>query len=729
MSELGTNVLSRRRVKRRRLTANPFIDGEAGVTWSNAEDEDELGEDLLDDLEEDKDEEEDAQDFASIHNAVGAPVTCLEAAIAPVISRLESGAMHRTQNEEDPVAMPDPFLDNIMRMPAARDPLMWRVRVHESDQTHALWVIHDRLEITPHLAISASSSPYYRGWIAIESTSIAAVNELCQNVSAIPQPPRIEFISPDERIECLRVPYDRPRTDCPGWARVKFSKDLVLIHNTASYPLVDFFAVPRLPVRQDPLSKKKTRAPRLLLPLLFDQLCQKTHEGLFPRNVFWYPDNRGLVLEKQSTGITQLRGLRVMESFEFLPPFCLFCDIPIEALSFDIKPTYSELHLFSEGFESASNHSFKMTVSTKEFMQLSWEKYIRAPLEVGHRVRVSIQQQRIEATVVEVSYDYIVVDDNTSPGVQHLLHSDEAKRIFTIGDTVKVYASPSHHGRQGWVINVQDEDVAVVDFETKTDFTVKSWQLVPCEFDIVHSGMIQNSLFPLTHEYDRFNELVNQRVLIVGQTPNKGLRGRIQQHLLGRVVRVELESGARTIDVHINSLVATTRSGPRLRDYYDENHSTLPVPITDYVASGMPLHSPTRTRAPTPLPFENRDEDDVWSVWNPRAPTPTIENGDDVGDSCASTPLSQTVDSDEPPICFDSRVLAHNWLMNSGLASARISVRVASSRPSHLSAGFVNGTLEGKKGMIMSAVSPDAVNVQMAGYSTFDVRSLLAGPL
>ncbi|KAM6498973.1 hypothetical protein JOM56_006921 [Amanita muscaria] len=631
MSELGTNVLSRRRVKRRRLTANPFIDGEAGVTWSNAEDEDELGEDLLDDLEEDEDEEEDAQDFASIHNAVGAPVTRLEAAIAPVISRLESGAMHRTQNEEDPVAMPDPFLDNIMRMPAARDPLMWRVRVHESDQTHALWVIHDRLEITPHLAISASSSLYYRGWIAIESTSIAAVNELCQNVSAIPQPPRIEFISPDERIECLRVPYDRPRTDCPGWARVKsravlhqlgvderltrFSKDLVLIHNAASYPLVDFFAVPRLP------------------------------------------------------------------------------------------PTYSELHLFSEGFESASNHSFKMTVSTKEFMQLSWEKYIRAPLEVGHRVRVSIQQQRIEATVVEVSYDYIVVDDNTSPGVQHLLHSDEAKRIFTIGDTVKVYASPSHHGRQGWVINVQDEDVAVVDFETKTDFTVKSWQLVPCEFDIVHSGMIQNSPFPLTREYDRFNELVNQRVLIVGQTPNKGLRGRIQQHVLGRVVRVELESGARTIDVHINSLVATTRSGPRLRDYYDENHSTLPVPITDYVASGMPLHSPTRTRAPTPLPFENGDEDDVWSVWNPRAPTPTIENGDDVGDSCASTPLSQTVDSDEPPICFDSRVLAHNWLMNSGLASVRISVRVASSRPSHLSAGFVNGTLEGKKGMIMSARS------------------------
>ncbi|KAM6489086.1 hypothetical protein JOM56_015498 [Amanita muscaria] len=334
------NVLSRRSVKRRRVATNPFVDHEAAVTWSDAEEEGEEGEDLVDGLEENSEDSEGAQDFTSIHNAVGAPVTHLEAAIAPVISRIERGALRRTQNE-DPVMPenalgPDPFLDNIIRMPAVRDPPMWRVRVHESDQTHALWVIHDRLEKTPHLAISASSSPHNRGWIAIESTSIAAVEKLCQNVSAIPQPPRIEFVSPDERIECLRVPNNCPHTDCPGWARVKsravlhqlgvderlakFSKDLVLVHNTASYPLVDLFVIPRLPVRLGPWSKK-TRVPRLLLPLLFQQVYQKTYADLYPRNIFWYPDKAGLVLEKQTGGIAQLCGLRVTESF--LPPFCL----------------------------------------------------------------------------------------------------------------------------------------------------------------------------------------------------------------------------------------------------------------------------------------------------------------------------------------------------------------------------------------------------------------------
>ncbi|KAM6499048.1 hypothetical protein JOM56_004556 [Amanita muscaria] len=725
------NVLSRRSVKRRRVATNPFVDHEAAVTWSDAEEEGEEGEegeDLVDALEENSEDSEGAQDFTSIHNAVGAPVTRLEAAIAPVISRIECGALRRTQNEDPAMPEnalgPDPFLDNIIRMPAARDPPMWRVRVHESDQTHALWVIHDRLEKTPHLAISASSSPHNRGWIAIESTSIAAVEKLCQTVSAIPQPPRIEFVSPDERIECLRVPNNRPHTDCPGWARVKsravlhqlgvderlakFSKDLVLVHNAASYPLVDLFVIPRLPVRLGP-SSKKTRVPRLLLPLLFQQVYQKTYADLYPRNIFWYPDKAGLVLEKQTGGIAQLRGLRVTESF--LPPFCVFCDIPIEALNFNIKATYSELQIFSEGFESVSNHSFKMTVSTKEFMQLSWEKHVRAPLEVGHRIRASIQQQQIEATVVEVSYNHVVVNDNAST-VQYTLPSDEAKRIFITGDTVKVYVSPSYHGRQGWVLCVQDEDVTVVDVETKTDvthFTVKSWQLVPFEFDLTYcSDVIQSSPLPVIREYNHFNGLVNQQVLIVGQNSDKGLRGRIKQHLVGHVVRVELESGSRMVDLHVNSLVATTRSGPRLRDYYDENHRTIPAPITDLVVSELP---PTCTRALTPLPFEIGDEIDVW---HPRCPTPMIENEDDAGDPHTSTPQPNSIGNDEPPICFDSRVLAYNWLMNSGLVSARIRVRVANSNPSHLSAGFVNGTLEGKKGMIMSAASPDAVKVQMA---------------
>jgi hypothetical protein len=67
---------------------------------------------------------------------------------------------------------------------------------------------------------------------------------------------------------------------------------------------------------------------------------------------------------------------------------------------------------------------------------------------------------------------------------------------------------------------------------------------------------------------------------------------------------------------------------------------------------------------------------------------------------------------------MDGAVLAHNWLMNSGLANARIRVRVENSRPSHLSAGFANDTLEGEKGLIMSAPSPAMVMVHMSCSSS-----------
>ena len=55
--------------------------------------------------------------------------------------------------------------------------------------------------------------------------------------------------------------------------------------------------------------------------------------------------------------------------------------------------------------------------------------------------------------------------------------------------------------------------------------------------------------------YDRYNELVNMRVVIGGFHSDKGFRGRIQRHVANQIMRVELESGMRHVDVHVNQLL------------------------------------------------------------------------------------------------------------------------------------------------------------------------------
>ena len=64
----------------------------------------------------------------------------------------------------------------------------------------------------------------------------------------------------------------------------------------------------------------------------------------------------------------------------------------------------------------------------------------------------------------------------------------------------------------------------------------------------------QQSLLAL-RGYDRYNELVNMRVVIGGFHTDKGFRGRIRQHVAHQAMRVELESGMRYVDVHVNQLL------------------------------------------------------------------------------------------------------------------------------------------------------------------------------
>jgi hypothetical protein len=56
--------------------------------------------------------------------------------------------------------------------------------------------------------------------------------------------------------------------------------------------------------------------------------------------------------------------------------------------------------------------------------------------------------------------------------------------------------------------------------------------------------------------YDRLSELQNVKVIIVGPHPYKGWKGRVRMHAGRNLMRVEFESGIRTIDIHINHLLS-----------------------------------------------------------------------------------------------------------------------------------------------------------------------------
>jgi hypothetical protein len=82
---------------------------------------------------------------------------------------------------------------------------------------------------------------------------------------------------------------------------------------------------------------------------------------------------------------------------------------------------------------------------------------------------------------------------------------------------------------------------------------------VPIELDFVlHEN--SSSSEPLARSlrgYDPYKKLVNSRVVIGGLHHEKGLRGRVREHVGHQIMRIELESGMRMVDVHINQLLST----------------------------------------------------------------------------------------------------------------------------------------------------------------------------
>ncbi len=63
-------------------------------------------------------------------------------------------------------------------------------------------------------------------------------------------------------------------------------------------------------------------------------------------------------------------------------------------------------------------------------------------------------------------------------------------------------------------------------------------------------GLVRSNEKP----YDRYRELINTWVVVSGHHPEKGLYGRIRNHLGQQIMSVEARSGSRVVDIHVDFL-------------------------------------------------------------------------------------------------------------------------------------------------------------------------------
>ena len=329
------------------------------------------------------------------------------------------------------------------------------------------------------------SSPFCPGWVAIEALGIETVQELCHEVSTIRQPPHIEFVPLDERVSWLHPSTDVPTVvpTVPFWARVRsatelggqhpllprYAGDLVLVVSTENR-LVDLLAVPRLPVKQGPASKRKyKREPRLIVAEGVDFFSTEEDSWhRLPQKMVWHPYKQAEV-EWISDSIFRLKRIRIKETFS--GPFAAFRRVHTDALILDnIRPTYFELNFFAWGYGVTKQNP------AQTFMKQSYERFLRAPLEVGNRV--CGDKRGIVGKVVDIGFGVVAVKDESSELVEEFTEED-LRRIFKNGDTVRVHAAVciNHSNKEGWVVDAQENEITVIDSVTKTPVMCQPFQL------------------------------------------------------------------------------------------------------------------------------------------------------------------------------------------------------------------------------------------------------------
>ncbi|KAF8341950.1 hypothetical protein F5887DRAFT_1076332 [Amanita rubescens] len=768
-TDLGEN----RKKKKNAVNVRDYLDVEALEGSSSDEDrdsEDYFIQDTVADADDATARSFDSNTFS--HHGQG-----MDHRLADVINRYEArsadgdhcSGKSGSENEMAPLA------ERLRQWPKDTDPGLWRVRILDGSEKESYWAVQNRLLARPKLASSLILPPSGRMWIGIESPSRANVEELCFNLSTVHHPLEISLVPVEERVAWLDWHPTRSLPMSPSWVRLrkrsklenmdiesgvmKYTGDLafVLDAQTPCASQIILCLVPRLPVAIEGgasgyTKKRRRRLPRLLHPKAIGGVKEALEIAGLDPNIWWQPGRRHeleIVEDKLDTIV--YRFAKDRRGDRYMPPFAVF-PVPVEALcSADATPRLTELKMFFEGMAIESN-KLDFPAPSREFIRWTYERYVAAPIEIGNRVEVNLKPGTVRGVIVDVLFGQVVVHLDDAEEIQ--VEVEHVRRRYEVSDAVKVITG-SNYNCEGWVVNVEDDNVAVFDRELKEEFHVKTWQLVPhdsFEWGVVHRfqvgdtvqvnspisphhrdwGMVCNvndlCVEVIEHNtnmkfavppwflelenakdrimekskrshasYDRYKELVNTWVVITGKHPEKGLYGRIREHLGNEIMRVEARSGTKVVDVHVDFLL--TSGGRDVRQYHVGRYNT-----SSFLGYAIPNFERMPERATTPTQEPVAFED---------APgTPPIQSESTAEEAPDAPPThSESADSEIAAIMisYGGQALPVNWLMKHGLMTKRIFANVHNT----FSGGFANGAHEGDRVLVLSGERLDEIQVHM----------------
>lgn len=219
--------------------------------------------------------------------------------------------------------------------------------------------------------------------------------------------------------------------------------------------------------------KRRRRLPRLLHPLaLGDPKEAREIAHLLNPDVWWQPRRRynlEMISEPDKIRTYQLASTTTKKRFKssdnYALPFATAV-VPIGALQIEgVVPRLSEIHLFAEGMV-IGQQQLRFPAPPPYVMRWTYEYYLAAPVEIGHKVEAFTESFELRGNVVDICFENLIV--RSENGVEVTVHAHEIRRFYEVGDTVKVVKC-SNINREGWVISIRDDHVNVFDRQKKEE--------------------------------------------------------------------------------------------------------------------------------------------------------------------------------------------------------------------------------------------------------------------
>ena len=436
-----------------------------------------------------------------------------------VIDRYEStslGSGSQVTNlveHEEMIALAERF----MRMPTAEDPGLWKVRVwvsrfcfvieygiktpgKEGYEEESLFLLHERLEVQAHLAVSVFIPQCSRGWISVESTGRENVEKLCINLSTFPHPLEIGFVPVEERVDLMAWHHTASPINSPSWVRLKrlselrellekdrqfdkrllrYANDLAYVQGKLKNGLLLICLVPRLLVPIDggmsvdekeggqKKRRRRKRVHRLLHPKMLDPKEAKKIAHPLDPNVWWFPD-RTYDLERIVRGVYELakpKSRRTLRGGDLLMPPFAYYTMPLGGIrTAGVVPRLAELRFFAEGMAIGAQQ-LKFRAPDAEFIRWTYENHLAAPIEIGQKVEARLKTGTIRGVVEDTRFEQVMVRMR-EPEEEIEVEARHVRRFYDVGDRVKVIKA-SNIDREGLVVNTIDDHLDVFDTKKK----------------------------------------------------------------------------------------------------------------------------------------------------------------------------------------------------------------------------------------------------------------------